>query len=78
VKGNKRHPNVEDHVVIYPHATVLGGRTTIGARSTIGANVFLRESVPPDSFVTNAGEELNLINKVTGEAVEPVGEAADS
>ncbi len=78
VKGNKRHPNVEDHVVIYPHATVLGGKTTIGARSTIGANVFLRESVPPDSFVTNAGEELTLFNKVTGEAVEPILASADS
>lgn len=78
VKGNKRHPNVEDHVVIYPHATVLGGRTVIGERSTIGANVFLRESVPPDSFVTNAGEKLNLLNKVTGESVEPIESAGDS
>lgn len=77
VKGNKRHPNVEDHVVVYPHATVLGGKTTIGARSTIGANVFLRESVPPDSFVTNVGEELNLINKVTGQPVAPLPAESD-
>lgn len=76
VKGNKRHPNVEDEVVVYPHATILGGRTTVGTRSTIGANVFLRESVPPDSFVTNAGEKLNLLNKLTGEPVEPLGEPA--
>lgn len=69
VKGNKRHPDVEDHVVIYPHATVLGGKTRIGKGSTIGANVFLRESIPPDSFVTTVGEELNVFNKVTGEAV---------
>jgi serine O-acetyltransferase len=74
VKGNKRHPNVEDHVVIYPHATVLGGKTTIGTRSTIGANVFLRESVPADTFVTNVGEKLNLYNKITGESFEPVEE----
>lgn len=67
VKGNKRHPNVEDRVVVYPHATILGGKTTIGRGSTIGANVFLRESVPPDSFVTTVGEELNIFNKVTGE-----------
>jgi len=78
VKGNKRHPNVEDHVVIYPHATVLGGKTTVGARSTIGANVFLRESVPPDSFVTNVGEQVSLFNKITGEPVEPIGEPGDS
>lgn len=74
VKGNKRHPNVEDHVVVYPHATVLGGKTTIGRGSTIGANVFLRESIPGDSFVTTVGEELNIFNKTTGEPVtgEPV------
>jgi len=78
VKGNKRHPNVEDHVVLYPHATVLGGKTTIGARSTIGANVFLRESVPVDSFVTNVGEKLSLFNKVTGEAVEPIESGNDA
>ena len=78
VKGNKRHPNVEDHVVIYPHATILGGKTVIGERSTIAANVFLRESVPPDSFVTNVGEKLNLYNKVTGESVEPIETGSDS
>ena len=75
VKGNKRHPNVEDHVVIYPHATVLGGKTTIGTRSTIGANVFLRESVPADTFVTNVGEKVTLCNKITGEIFESVEES---
>jgi len=75
VKGNKRHPNVEDHVVIYPHATVLGGKTTIGTRSTIGANVFLRESVPADTFVTNVGEKVTLCKKITGEIFESVEES---
>ncbi len=70
VKGTKRHPNVEDNVVIYPHATVLGGKTTLGKNSTIGANVFLRESIPEDSFVTTVGEKLNVFNKITGEVVE--------
>jgi serine O-acetyltransferase len=50
-KGGKRHPNVEDHVTIYPNSTVLGGETVVGARSTIGGNVFLTQSVPPDSLV---------------------------
>ncbi|HMJ04685.1 MAG TPA: serine O-acetyltransferase EpsC, partial [Chthoniobacterales bacterium] len=50
-KGGKRHPNVEDHVTIYPNSTVLGGETVIGARSTIGGNVFLTQSVPSDSLV---------------------------
>ncbi len=63
VKGTKRHPNVGDHVVVYPNATVLGGKTTIGARSTIGANVFLRETVPPDSFVSAKGEQPEVFDK---------------
>lgn len=63
VKGTKRHPNVGDHVVVYPNATVLGGKTTIGARSTIGANVFLRETVPADSFVSAKGEQPEVFDK---------------
>ncbi|MEM1443696.1 MAG: serine O-acetyltransferase EpsC [Verrucomicrobiota bacterium] len=77
VKGNKRHPNVEDKVVIYPHATVLGGKTTLGKGSTIGANVFLRESIPASSFVTTKGEELIIYNKITGEIVEQAAMAGD-
>ncbi len=67
VKGNKRHPNVEDNVTIYPNATVLGGQTTIGEGSTVGANVFLRQSVPAGSFVSNEAEYLRVIDKSTGE-----------
>lgn len=51
IKHIKRHPTVEDHVVIYSNATILGGDTVIGAHSTIGGNVFLMESVPPYSYV---------------------------
>ena len=54
VKGIKRHPNVEDHVVIYAGATILGGETTIGAHSVIGGNVWLTHSVPAHSTVYNA------------------------
>ena len=53
VKGIKRHPNVEDNVVIYAGATILGGETTIGHDSEIGGNVWLKESVPPYSLVYN-------------------------
>ena len=67
VKGIKRHPNVEDKVTIYPNATVLGGQTTIGKGSTVGANVFLRQSVPPNSFVSNEADYLRVIDKSTGE-----------
>jgi serine O-acetyltransferase len=53
VKGIKRHPNVEDDVVIYAGATILGGKTTIGKGTTIGGNVWLTHSVPAGSKVYN-------------------------
>ncbi len=53
VKGNIRHPIVEDNVVIYAGATILG-RITIGRGSTIGGNVWLTHSIPPDSHITQA------------------------
>ena len=53
VKGVKRHPNVGDNVVIYAGATILGGETTIGHDSEIGGNVWLKDSVPPNSRVYN-------------------------
>lgn len=53
VKGLKRHPNIEDNVVIYANATILGGDTTIGHDSEIGGNVWLKNSVPPFSRVYN-------------------------
>ena len=53
VKGIKRHPNVEDNVVIYAGATILGGDTTIGHDSEIGGSVWLINSVPPNSRVYN-------------------------
>ncbi len=53
VKGNARHPIVEDDVVIYAGATILG-RIVIGQGSVIGGNVWLTHSVPPGSQVTQA------------------------
>ncbi|WP_290901311.1 serine O-acetyltransferase EpsC [Aquabacterium sp.] len=53
LKGQVRHPIVEDDVVIYAGATVLG-RITIGRSSTIGGNVWLTQSVPPHSNVSQA------------------------
>ena len=53
VKGLKRHPNIEDNVVIYANATILGGETTIGHDSEIGGNVWIKDSVPPNSRVYN-------------------------
>lgn len=53
VKGNLRHPIVEDDVVIYAGATILG-RITIGRGSTIGGNVWLTRNVPPGSNISQA------------------------
>ena len=63
-KAGKRHPKVEDGVTIYPNATVLGGGTVIGARSTIGGNVFLTQSVPPDSLVSYEANQLQVVHKM--------------
>ncbi|MDY0058213.1 MAG: serine O-acetyltransferase EpsC [Myxococcota bacterium] len=53
IKGVKRHPHVEDDVVIYSGATILG-TVTIGRGSVIGGNVWLTHSVPPGSRVAQA------------------------
>ena len=47
----KRHPTIEDHVVIYAGATILGGNTIIGNHSIIGGNVWVTESIEPYSRV---------------------------
>ncbi|MDR3077182.1 MAG: serine acetyltransferase [Planctomycetota bacterium] len=48
----KRHPTIEDGVIIYAGATILGGETVIGRNSVIGGSVWLTESVPPGTRVT--------------------------
>jgi serine O-acetyltransferase len=63
VKGTKRHPDVEDHVTIYPNSTILGGETVVGEGSTIGANVFLMNSVPPHSLVVYEEKQLTILDK---------------
>lgn len=49
--NTRRHPTVEDHVVIYANSTILGGQTVIGSHSVIGGNSWVTESVPPNSFI---------------------------
>lgn len=56
----KRHPTLEDEVVVYANATILGGETVIGAGSEIGGGVFLTESVPPGHQVVSARPELRI------------------
>jgi serine O-acetyltransferase len=54
VRGKKRHPTIEDDVVIYAGATILGGSTVIGRGSVIGGNVWLTRSVPANTRVIDS------------------------
>ncbi len=62
MKGIKRHPTIEDDVIIYAGATILGGETTIGTRSIIGGNVWITDSVPADTKVVMETPRLNYIS----------------
>jgi serine O-acetyltransferase len=58
VRGVKRHPTLEDEVVVYAGATILGGDTMVGHGSVIGGNVWLTTSVPAGSRVTLSRDQL--------------------
>ena len=64
VRGAKRHPTIEDRVVIYANATVLGGKTTVGKNSVIGSSVWLTRSVQP--YTTVLLEKPNLRMRADG------------
>lgn len=68
LRGSKRHPTIEDRVTIYPGATILGGATVIGAGSTIGGNVFIMDSVAPNSLVIYDGLDMRVLNKADKKA----------
>jgi len=63
LRGHKRHPTIEDRVTIYPGATILGGDTVIGEGSTIGGNVFVMQSVAPNSLVIYDGLDMRVLQK---------------
>ena len=63
LRNKKRHPTIEDDVIIYAGATILGGDTVIGARSVIGGNVWITESIPPDTKVLLKAPELIFSNR---------------
>lgn len=69
LRGNKRHPTIEDRVTIYPGATILGGETVIGAGCTIGGNVFIMNSVPPNSLVIYDGLDMRVLSKAEKKTV---------
>lgn len=65
IKGVKRHPNLEDEVIVYSGATILGD-ITIGAGSVIGGNVWVTHSVPPHSRITQSSHRSELFESGGG------------
>ncbi|MGI6206957.1 MAG: serine O-acetyltransferase EpsC [Anaerolineae bacterium] len=71
LRGVKRHPTIEDDVIIYSGATILGGDTVIGRGSIIGGNVWLVESVPPYCKVYNSrSSQEPIVSRRTPREVE--------
>lgn len=68
VRDTKRHPTIEDDVVIYSGATILGGDTVIGKGSVIGGNVWLTQSVAPYSKVVIEDPEIRIVTRGAGKA----------
>ena len=62
VRNTKRHPTIEDNVVIYANATILGGNTVIGRDAVIGSSVWLTSSVPPGTTVMIEKPGLKMRN----------------
>lgn len=71
IRGQKRHPTVEDDCVIYANATVLGGDTIVGHGSIIGSNVRLMQSVPPRSKVMAEPTRHTITPRKTSERKTP-------
>ncbi len=59
LSGVRRHPTIEDNVVIYSNTTILGGETVIGANSVIAGNTFITKSIPANTKVATTMPELN-------------------
>ena len=60
IRGQKRHPTIEDRVVVYANATILGGKTVVGHHSVVGSSVWLTTSVPPHTTVTMESPKLRM------------------
>jgi serine O-acetyltransferase len=63
MKGKKRHPTLEDNVIVYSGSTILGGDTLIGHDTVVGGNVWLTKSVPPFSIVYHESKVVIRDNK---------------
>jgi serine O-acetyltransferase len=64
IRGTKRHPTIENNVVVYANATVLGGETVVGTGTEVAGSVFLTKSVPSNSVVKVKAPELRFRTKV--------------
>lgn len=69
LSGAKRHPTIEDDVVVYANATILGGDTVIGHDSVIGGNAWVTSSVPPFSIV-NRQSDVRARSTAPDESIE--------
>jgi serine O-acetyltransferase len=69
LKGKKRHPTIQDNVVIYSGTTILGGETVIGRETVVGGNVWLTKSVPPHSVVYH---ESKIVIRDSKKYKEPI------
>ena len=58
--GSKRHPTIQDRVVLYAGATVLGGQTVVGEEAIIGGNVWLTRSVQAGTTVLESPKDLDI------------------
>jgi len=67
IRNAKRHPTIEDRVVIYANATVLGGKTVIGHDSVVGSSVWLTKSVAPHTTVIIESPKLRMRSEVPEE-----------
>jgi serine O-acetyltransferase len=70
VRGQKRHPTIEDRVIIYANATILGGKTVIGRGSVIGSSVWITASVAPQTTVVLEKPRLKIRGGQPVETVE--------
>lgn len=79
IKGVRRHPKLEDGVIVYPGATILGGDTVIGADSVVGSNVWLMQSMPPNSIAYYQGDQASIIRPRQKKEIliGQIGEGAD-
>ncbi|HEU4496540.1 MAG TPA: serine acetyltransferase, partial [Flavobacterium sp.] len=67
--AEKRHPTIEDEVIIYSNATILGGSTVVGKGAVIGGNVWITNSIPPASLVFHKSEIIIKNKKEFPEAL---------